>query len=191
MQPLALEYTMSEGRTIMFCRRPRRRFIDDLETGFAYHQTRHTKEQLRTILRYWRVPEFIEYSTDSDHIYREPGETCVIVTLTFMSTESPLYHLFETTFGGDSRPWGRLIAEFVKIIITNFYNKISGRSLELYTNRLGAYTKAIANCISSQVQYNENVFADGRVEGTYAHVEIEPKQARVVGFIDDSAIYTC
>ena len=191
MQLLALEYTMSEGRIITYCRRARRRFIDDLETGFAYHHTRHTKKQLKTILRHWRIPEFIEYSTDPKHIYREPGETCLIVTLTFMSTESPLYHLFETTFGGDSRPWGRLMAEFVKIIVTNFYHKISGRSLELYTNRLGVYAMAIANRVASQVLYKEKVYADGRIEGTYAHVEMDPTQAQVVGFIDDTSIYTC
>ena len=88
MQLLALEYTMSEGRIITLCRQPRRRTIDSLETGWAYQHTRHTKDQLRTVLRHWRVPEFIVYSTDARHVYCESGETCLIVTLTFISNKA-------------------------------------------------------------------------------------------------------
>ena len=142
---LSLEYSMTEGRIISFCRRPRRRMIHQLDDHWAYAHTRHTKKQLAIIKQYWRVPEFVTYESDNRHAYVEPGETCLIVSLTFISTESPIYHLFDTCFGGDPRPWGRLIAEFVKIIVTNFYNKISGRSLEMYVNRLGDYAAAIAN----------------------------------------------
>ena len=107
----------------------------------------------------------------------KPGETCLIVALTFISTESPMYHLFDTCFGGDPRPWGRLVAEFIKITMTKFYHKISGRSLEMYVDRIPEYSKAIAERCASQVQYDEKVYADGRIEGTYSHVQIDPSQS--------------
>ena len=168
MQLLSLEYALSENRIINFCRRRRRRFIDDLEDDWCYQHTRFTWDQLRTVLLHWRVPEFIMYGTDPKHVSCEPGETLLIVSLTVISNESPLYHHFDTTFGGDPRPWGRLMAEFIKIIMSNFYHKISGSSLEMYVQRLRDYAHAVATKVNSQVQYKETVHANGTVTGTYA-----------------------
>ena len=61
----------------------------------------------------------------------------------------------------------------------------------MYVDRIPKYSKAVADRCASQVQYDKKVYADGRIEGTYSHVQIDPYQSRVIGFINDTGIPTC
>ena len=76
-------------------------------------------------------------------------------------------------------------------ITESFYNKISGRSLELYTNRFEQYASVVANQVSSQVEYLKTIHPNGRLEATLHHVVVQPHECRCVGFIDDTSIVTC
>ena len=120
----------------------------------------------------------------------QPGETVIIVTLCFMSGLAPIYKIINTHFGGDARPWGKLVSKFVTMTTHVFYNKISGRSLKIYSHRLEQYARVVANFVSSQTEYVETINQNDRLVGSLHHVIVCPQECRCIGFIDDTFIVT-
>ena len=59
--------------------------------------------KIRLLLEHLQVSGYICASHDNRHKYHVPGEICLIVTLSWITTGHAIYYIASYVFGGD--PW--------------------------------------------------------------------------------------
>ena len=122
------------------------RTIDELDPTFALALTRFTKEQLRKIYLHLRLPPTIILPRRR---YRFSGEELLIVCLARIATGDPWNRLIPMNFGGGLARWGEAFEWFVEHIFVNFYNKISGNSMEMWAGKMVDFRRLMHRKITS------------------------------------------
>ena len=70
------------------------------------------------------------------------GEEILIISLTKFATGEAWTHLVPSKFGGDPRECSFIFKWFINFIFTCFYNRISGKSLEMWVEHIPTFRQA-------------------------------------------------
>ena len=109
-----------------------------------------------------------------------------LVVMVFLATGEYTYSFVPDFFGGDPRPWGRFIEEFFKHLYITFYHRISGISLQAFTDRLPVYQQAIWERITNFATVGECRIDAGIANIRVSHYSMPVQFQRVVGVLDDT-----
>lgn len=103
------------------------RRIDDLDANFAYQYTQFSKEQLHQLFTHLGLPTTVILPRRQ---YRFTKEEILVVCLAKLATGEPWNRLIPLNFGGGILRWSDALELFINDISVQFYNKISGTSLQ-------------------------------------------------------------
>jgi hypothetical protein len=119
---------------------PRNRTIQELDKSDAYKWTRFTKEQqLQDLLDGWRLPNDIRLMWGD----KATGEEEVLILSLTKKGTGKIFTDLEKTFGGDYRTLSAMYDWFTEYLYEEFYDLITGHSLESYLDRIDLYCRAI------------------------------------------------
>ena len=126
---LALLY--AEDLTVFIRRRnrfrpPKYRSMNDISQQDCDQWFGLSPHQLRLLFRHWRFPH--TFIAASGH--RFTGEECLHIFLYHLTKGSPYTDMARNVFGGDPRYFSVMFELAVDHLYYNFYNKISGNSLD-------------------------------------------------------------
>ena len=115
------------------------------------------------------------------------GEETLIICLMKIAIGGPWIHMTEW-FGGDLQELSGLFKWFIDFIFITFYNKISGRSLEMWLDQIDNCCQVICRRISqppsaTELQIDQTLREDETLD-------VDSNSVRVFGFIDCRDMWT-
>ena len=108
--------------------------------------TRFTKDQLHQFKVHLRIPNSAYLPRRR---YRFTGEELLVVCLVDIATGDPWLHLIPVNVGGGLARWSDGFELFVNHIFVQFYHKISGTSLCLWSGQMGDFRRALHDKLTS------------------------------------------
>ena len=164
------------------------RKIDDWSEDDCLTFFRFSKDELRQLLVYWRVPETLVFLT-SRHVCT--GEEAMLLYLHFLA-HGNTYRIMQETFGDDGpRRYGPMIHAFVHHLYTNFYHKISGNSLNIFLHLMDDFWRAIWRTLVTNQVLEEHYVLGVVMEAVIIFIRLTFESFRVFGFLDGSAFVFC
>ena len=148
---------------------------DECRYFFRFH-----KDELRTLLIRWQVPDIFECG------YRHiiSGEAAMLIFLHRLM-HGDNFETMQLIFGGDGvRRYGGIIHVFTEHLFQKFYNKISGNSMAIYKDHIDSFRAAIWRKIVTTRIYDA-------VNNTVTYLEILFEHFRICGFLDDTRKCYC
>lgn len=138
------------------------RRIEDWPEDEAYRSLRFTPDQLRRLLRLWRVLDFFYRRR-----HKLSGETCMLMFLATLGTGMTYIQLADCWFGGDPRILSDVITNFVEHLFDNFGYLVTGDSLSLWLHHnVDIFRDAIFNKLEETVVVEEH-WRRGNLEDQY------------------------
>ena len=168
---------------------PMNRNIQELDESWCYQHTRFTKSEISRLHRLWHIPDIFRIERRRNVA---PGETVMIVSLTYLALGEPWYRLIPNYFGGDPREWGSFFKLFINHLYQKFYHRISGDSLRWFMRRQHLYRRSLWEQITNVERMTEvfNVEQDS-VTITSTRLAYPFENHRIWGLLDDYGIETC
>ena len=165
---------------------PMNRTIDSINKDVdAYHLTRFNKKQLQLLFIHLRIPP--RFTVHETHHFS--GEFALILSLTYLASAENLKSL-TYKFGGNHDFWGLVFKEFIEHVYSTFYNKITGDSLNFYSEKnYRDFASLVYDCVvfsNKEVSEYNNNERDEMIE-----LEIKKEEFRIPGFLDDTNIRAC
>ena len=156
-----------------------KRQINCLSEQEAYHWTGFTKHQLYMLLPYLRLPkEFITRSR-----YKYTGEETLLMCLTYIRTGHDWVVLAEAKyFGGDARRCSEMFDWFIAFLFHEFYNAITGHSMDIWVPYLEEFRKGIWHSFTERLLSKD---------GNEVQFQVDLRDWRIAFFIDCTCQATC
>lgn len=165
-----------------------KRTISSLSQEEAYDYTGFSKQHLRKLLRHLRFPPFFECGG-----FIISGESALIIYLYQLRHGYSFTSMARDIFGGDPRKMTYIVRAAVHHIYNNFYHKISGRSMSMWTQWITVFRYAIwLRLVNGAVAEISEVVENGwiLVGSQIATIWIAFESFRPFGFVDDFGVAT-
>ncbi len=159
---------------------PTNRSINDLSEQTARTWTRFNKNQLSQLFIHLRIPNIVRPQVGGGRRIFS-GEEVFIFSLTKIASGLSNLNLYEF-FGGDPREYSAMFNWFIRHVFTTFYNKISGRSLEMWIDLIDDCRDVIRHRIALAPS-PEELMIDDTLQPDEVY-EIRRDTFRVFGFVD-------
>ena len=159
---------------------PKNRTISCFNCDKCRYFFRFHKDELRTLLIRWQVPDIFECG------YRHiiSGEAAMLIFLHRLM-HGDNFETMQLVFGGDGvRRYGGIIHVFTEHLFQKFYNKISGNSMAIYKDHIDSFRAAIWRKVVTTRIYDA-------VNNTVTYLEILFEHFRICGFLDDTRKCYC
>ena len=147
-----------------------------------------SKHNLRRLFVQWRIPNRFTVRT-SRHVYG--GEESFIIFLYHLTKGSPFTDMARNVFGGDPRSMSPMFEMMIEHLYSQFYNKISGTSLDqwlpLYVHRCRTL---IHGALSDTAIFEEEYLNGEVVDQRWIVHHFDLASFRPFAFVDDFAIPT-
>jgi hypothetical protein len=188
-----IAFLYAEDLSIFIRRRnrfkPKRfRTIQDISRGDCYLWFGIHPAKLERLFAHWRIPD--TFRTASRHVYS--GQECMIIFLYHLIKGQPFTTIAHDVFGGDPRDFSKMCELMIDHLYENFYNKISGTSLdEWLPDYLDLCRELIHSALGNGAIWEVEYDAHGQVvdENWIIH-HFEFDSFRIFGFLDDMALPT-
>ena len=178
----------------VFARRPHRfqpqrwRRIGEIERDNCYRWFGVYRHDLFKLYSAWRIPHTMK-APRTAHVY--DGEACFIIYLFHLMQGTPFTTMARHYFGGDPRRMSDMFEVMVNHIYFNFYNKISGTSLDQWLPaHLHTCRKLIHSALSDGAIHETTVANGETVNERWIRHHFDLETFRIFGFIDDFALRT-
>jgi len=161
------------------CQPPINRSFDELSEEHAYSWTRFTVSELRLLYVHLRMPEYI---TMPPRYKTFTGEEALIISLSKCASGEPWTQMGPAKFGGDPREFSLLFRWFINHVFSCFYNRISGRSLEIWKDYIPSFRRAFCNRLNRPPTEDELALdEDLNIED---FLDLDPEFFRIFAVID-------
>jgi len=153
------------------------RTFAELTEEQAYAWTRFTVPQLRLLLIHLQMPQHVTIRRKTF-----TGEEALIMSLSKCASGDPWISMIPAKFGGDPWDFSSLFKWFINHIFSAFYNRISGKSLEIWRDHIPHFRLAFCNRLNrpptaEELQIDEDLTAEDILD-------LDPRYFRVFAVID-------
>ena len=167
---------------------PSYRTIDELDRQTCYVWFGRTPNDLVRLYTHWRIPNRLR-ARHSRHIFQ--GQECFIVFLFRLIKGVPFTEMARHYFGGDPRSLSKMHEAMIHHLYENFYNKISGTSLEQWIPRYVHQCRWLIHNAVCEGALEVSHFINGEevTQELILH-HFDFNSFRPFGFLDDFALPT-